>query len=113
MLAFPPQEPLLMIRRLQNIVTFVSLLSTTAAGKLQQPAQVSSLPVFPKGLQSGRYHAKECQPAGSTKLQWARNRGDSAEYEVSLYSSAAALSESAITSWNTCCCKLSGARRAK
>ncbi|CAL5222719.1 g5122 [Coccomyxa viridis] len=55
-----------------------------AAGKLQQPTEVSSLPVFPRGLWKERCQVDERQAAGTSKLQWARNRGDSAPYEISI-----------------------------
>lgn len=61
----------------------VSLLNITAAGKLRQPAKVVSLPVFPMGLQKGHYDAEERQAAKRTKLRWARNIRESAEYEAS------------------------------
>ena len=54
-----------------------------AAGELQQPTEVRGLPVFPKGLRKGRCYADERRGGGTSKLQWARNKGDSAPYEVS------------------------------
>ena len=60
-----------------------SLLIITAAGKLREPARVVSLPVFPMSLQKGRYDAEERQAAERTKLRWARNSRESAEFEAS------------------------------
>ena len=53
-----------------------------AAADLRLPAEVSSLPVFPRGLRGGRYQPEIRQAGETTKLEWVGSKKSEGGYEV-------------------------------